>query len=473
MISQNLTILRRIQLVLDLALTAAAYHLTYLLRANIPFEPVYRVIPADIYARTLVLILLVWTLVLVLSPRAYQYRVRTPLSLAWESMRAVLVGTAFLMFCLLFSGHPAQSRITAGIFAVIDFALLFGSRLALLKTLEHYRRRGFNYLRVLVVGNGESARRIVDRAAEHPEWGIKLVGFVDWSRPKWLWSFRKIPLVGLFEHLPVILNNGHIDIVLFSDIPSPTEKFHWSLELCRKTGQPAYLLADFGGKDKRIPERSHTFLGWPVFPLLAPRTVTFGMAVKYGIDRLVALVGIAAAIPILATAAVWIKIDSPGPILFKQLRVGQNGRKFWMYKFRTMVTGAERLKKSLLTKNEMSGPVFKMTDDPRITKIGRLLRKTSLDELPQLFNVLLGDMSLVGPRPPLPEEVHRYQPEYRRRLSVRPGITCLWQISGRNNIDFENWMKLDLAYIDGWSFWNDLKILFRTIPAVLTANGAK
>jgi exopolysaccharide biosynthesis polyprenyl glycosylphosphotransferase len=470
MISQNLTLLRRFQLILDLGLTAAAFHLTYLLRAAVPFEPIYRVIPEDIYARTLLLILLVWTLVLLLSPKAYQYRVRTPLLLAWETGRAVLVGTALLILCFLFTGHPAQSRLTAGIFAVIDFALLFGFRLALLKLLENFRRRGFNHLRVLVVGSGERAGQVVERAAAHPEWGIRLIGFVDWDRPKWLWGYRKIPLVGLFEHLPLILTNGHIDAVLFADLPSPVEKFNQSVELCRKIGLAGYLLADFTAA---AGEENASFLGWPVVPLSAPQPLSYGMAVKYGLDRTLALAGLLLSLPLTLLAAALIKATSPGPIFYKQLRVGQNGRKFRMYKFRTMVEEADKLKKELLAQNEMSGPVFKISADPRITKVGKFLRKTSLDELPQLFNVLLGDMSLVGPRPPLPEEVFRYQPEHRRRLSVRPGITCLWQVSGRSNVDFENWMKLDLAYIDGWCLWNDLKILFRTIPAVLTANGAK
>jgi len=176
--------------------------------------------------------------------------------------------------------------------------------------------------------------------------------------------------------------------------------------------------------------------------------------------------------PLLLLIALLIRLDSPGPVLYRQTRVGLNGRRFRFYKFRSMVQGADVLKADLSAQNRMNGPVFKMEKDPRVTRVGRLLRKTSLDELPQLFNVLKGDMSLVGPRPNLPEEVAQYKGWQRRRLSMKPGITGLWQVSGRNLIDFNEWMKLDLEYIDSWSLGLDLKILLKTIPTVLRGKGA-
>lgn len=475
MISQNLTILRRTQLVIDLTLTALAFHLTSLIPAVVPFDPHFKVIPEALYFRTLVLILLTWAVLLLLSPKAYQYRVKTAGFLARQVLQIVAIGTAVLVLLFFIFGHPAQSRSTAALFAVCDFILLFGSRLALLKTLEHFRRKGYNYLRILVVGSTEHAEPVFERALRHPEWGIKPIGFVDWDKPKWLWGYRPLPLVGLYEHLPVILTNGHIDALLFSDLPSELEKIRLSVEVCRKAGVTSYLFTNAvaGRVEEQTVSDGLSFLDWPVLQLTGPLSLPRAITVKYTLDRLVAALGLALLSPFIFVIAAWIKTSSPGPVFYKQLRVGQNGRRFWMYKFRTMVADAEQKKKELLHKNEMSGPVFKMTDDPRVTKVGRFLRKTSLDELPQLFNVLMGEMSLVGPRPPLPEEVFHYRLEHRRRLSVRPGITCLWQVSGRNNVDFEDWMKMDLAYIDGWSFWQDVKILFRTLPAVLTANGAK
>jgi exopolysaccharide biosynthesis polyprenyl glycosylphosphotransferase len=179
--------------------------------------------------------------------------------------------------------------------------------------------------------------------------------------------------------------------------------------------------------------------------------------------------------PIMVAAAVAVRLTSPGPVFFRQQRAGLNGRPFTMLKFRSMVTNAEQLKQELAALNEMSGPVFKVTNDPRVTATGRFLRKWSIDELPQLFNVLRGEMSLVGPRPLPVDEVARFDDlAHRRRLSVRPGLTCIWQVRGRNNVsDFKEWVRLDLEYIDNWSLWLDVKILLMTIPAVFTGAGAK
>ena len=173
-------------------------------------------------------------------------------------------------------------------------------------------------------------------------------------------------------------------------------------------------------------------------------------------------VGLTLLSPVLLGAAIAIKLESKGPIIFSQDRVGLNGKIFKMYKLRSMVSNAEELKEKLLEKNEMSGPMFKMKDDPRITKVGKFIRKTSIDELPQLINVLKGDMSLVGPRPSLPKEVEQFEPWMYERLQVKPGLTCIWQVSGRNNIDFEDWMKLDIKYVRERSLWGDLKLVFRT-----------
>ena len=177
--------------------------------------------------------------------------------------------------------------------------------------------------------------------------------------------------------------------------------------------------------------------------------------------------------PVLLAIAIAIKLDSPGPVLFRQLRCGLHGRPFTFLKFRSMRVDAEALKKQLAPYNEMDGPAFKMTNDPRVTPLGRFLRRTSLDELPQLWNIIRGDMSVVGPRPAVLEEVRQYEPWQRRRLSMKPGLTCLWQVNGRNELTFEEWMRLDLEYIDNWSLWLDVKIAFKTIPAVLLGRGAR
>ena len=183
---------------------------------------------------------------------------------------------------------------------------------------------------------------------------------------------------------------------------------------------------------------------------------------KRVLDILGALIGLILLSPILIIVGILIKLESKGPLIFSQKRVGLNGREFKMYKLRSMVCNAEELKEKLAEQNEMSGPMFKIKDDPRITKIGKFIRKTSIDELPQLINVLIGDMSLVGPRPSLPNEVKEFEPWMLKRLEVKPGITCYWQVMGRNAIDFENWMKLDIKYVNERNFWLDIKLIFRT-----------
>ena len=185
--------------------------------------------------------------------------------------------------------------------------------------------------------------------------------------------------------------------------------------------------------------------------------------IKRLIDVICSFIGVVVLSPLFIVIAIIIKATSKGPVFFSQKRVGKNGKEFDMYKFRSMVVNAEELKEKLASQNEMSGPMFKMKDDPRVTKVGKFIRKTSIDELPQLWNVFKGDMSLVGPRPSLPKEVAQFEEWMYKRLEVKPGLTCYWQVSGRNNIDFEDWMKLDVKYVDERSTWIDIKLIFKTI----------
>ena len=212
---------------------------------------------------------------------------------------------------------------------------------------------------------------------------------------------------------------------------------------------------------------AHDFVD-PLFPLKPVRYAT----IKRFFDILFSIIVLAITGPIMLLTAIIIKLTSPGPIVFKQVRVGQGGRHFWCYKFRSMCVDAEAKKQLLMHLNEASGPVFKIKRDPRITPIGGIIRKLSIDELPQLFNVIKGDMSIVGPRPPIPTEVATYNAHQRGRLAVRPGLTCLWQVSGRSNVSFDRWVELDLLYIETMSFKNDVKIVLKTIPAVMKGSGA-
>jgi exopolysaccharide biosynthesis polyprenyl glycosylphosphotransferase len=239
-------------------------------------------------------------------------------------------------------------------------------------------------------------------------------------------------------------------------------------------GVEAWLVADFFRT--QISRTSFDdFYGRPVMVFRTTPEASWQSVAKRAMDFVGAIVALLLLSLPLALVSLLIKLSSPGPVLFHQMRSGLNGAPFTLYKFRTMVTNAEQLKHELEAMNEMRGPVFKVTKDPRITPLGKILRRYSIDEFPQLFNVLRGEMSLVGPRPLPVDEVRRFNDlSHRRRLSVRPGLTCLWQVSGRNQIiEFKDWVRLDLEYIDNWSLWLDLKILVRTIPVVLLGTGAK
>jgi len=219
------------------------------------------------------------------------------------------------------------------------------------------------------------------------------------------------------------------------------------------------------------PEEEQWMSPWLSHSSIPVKCISYA-PVKRALDVGLSLIGLILCAPLFALVALIVKFSSRGPVIFKQTRVGEGGCLFTCYKFRSMYTDAERRRAQLTHHNEASGPVFKIKRDPRITPAGRLLRKLSLDELPQLINVLRGDMSIVGPRPPIPEEVAQYEDRERGRLSVKPGLTCIWQISGRSDLDFARWVELDLQYIETMSFWRDLGIILRTIPAVLSTHGA-
>lgn len=268
-----------------------------------------------------------------------------------------------------------------------------------------------------------------------------------------------------------LLRDQVIDEVIVACPRSMLEAIVSVVDAATEAGVPITLLSDLFG-EHLPPPQVRRFGTLPALRFAPVHHNPASLAVKRALDVALAGVGLVLASPLLAAAALAIKITSPGPVLFRQMRCTLNGRPFVMPKLRTMAVDAERHRHHLEARNEMDGPVFKMRDDPRVTPVGRFLRRYSLDELPQLWSVLKGDMSLVGPRPPVPTEVASYETFERRRLSMRPGLTCLWQVSGRNEIGFDDWVRLDLQYIDTWSLATDLRILLRTVPAVLSGQGA-
>jgi exopolysaccharide biosynthesis polyprenyl glycosylphosphotransferase len=356
------------------------------------------------------------------------------------------------------------------VFGVANFAMLAAVRIGVFAFLRAARRAGVNYRNVLVIGSGHRARYAERVIGSHAEWGLRIVAFVDDGEPE---GGPAVPAerVRKFVDVPELLRDEAIDEVLvacpLSMLPSTASVVH----ACAIGGVPVTLLSDLFGNHLPAPRVCY-------FDTLAALSFApvhhneMKLALKRLIDIVGATVGLILAAPLLGLCALAIRLDSPGPIFFRQQRCGLNGRRFSIMKLRTMHDGAEHRKVELLHLNEMDGPVFKITYDPRVTRVGRWLRRWSTDELPQLWNVLRGDMSLVGPRPPTPDEVVKYELTERRRLSMRPGVTCIWQVSGRNKICFSEWMKLDLLYIDNWSLLLDMRLLLQTVPAVLFRRGA-
>jgi exopolysaccharide biosynthesis polyprenyl glycosylphosphotransferase len=337
-------------------------------------------------------------------------------------------------------------------------------------TLRVLRRRGRNTRNVLVVGSGPRARRVQEVIRARPDWGLRIVGFVDPEGSPVDPSVAQEALHKLTD-VPDLLRDETIDEVIVACPRSMLDCLGPVVETCATVGVPVTLLADLFG-DSLPPPRVTRLGSLVALSYARVHHSPVQLRIKRAVDVALASVGLVLTAPLLALAALAIRATSPGPVLFRQERCGLNGRRFIMLKLRSMHLDAEARLEGLLAVNEMDGPVFKLREDPRVTRIGCFLRRLSIDELPQLWNVLWGEMSIVGPRPPIPPEVRKYATFDMRRLSMRPGLTCLWQVNGRNQIGFTDWVKLDLQYIDNWSLGLDLLIVLRTLPAVLSGRGA-
>lgn len=338
-------------------------------------------------------------------------------------------------------------------------------------------REGLHHKNLVVVGNGSNAVELIYAVNSNPETGFSIRGFFlssENEKPEETENLVKsgVEFLGSVYDIPSFLEREVVDAVLIAEDPSKVKNLEELFMTCEELG--VELLMSL---------RVFPHINTPIYferlddiPLLhfamTPKA-SFSLFLKRLIDIVGSFSGLIILSPLLILVAVLIKLTSEGPVFFIQERMGLRGRRFKLYKFRTMIKDAEKKLEEIKHLNEVDGPVFKIEKDPRLTPIGGILRKTSIDELPQLWNVLKGEMSLVGPRPPIPSEVVKYDRWQRRRLSMRPGLTCLWQISGRSELDFETWMKLDLKYIDNWSLTLDTIILLKTIPAVLSGRGAK
>jgi exopolysaccharide biosynthesis polyprenyl glycosylphosphotransferase len=377
-----------------------------------------------------------------------------------------LVHIAAIFFLRL---HEDVSRLFFVAYFALTFALLAGNRIVLRRVAHSARRSGHNLRVFAVVGSGDLARDVVQTVEDHPEWGFQFAGHI--LDGQGAGNPRPELVLGTIAQLGQILDDNVIDEVIFAVPRERLSHIESAFRLCQEQGASARVCLDLfnvAGSHVALGEMD----GLPMLAFTSAPTDEVALLFKRAFDVLSSAVAVLLLSPAFIATAVAVKLDSPGPVFFRQTRVGKNGRPFKMLKFRSMHIDAEARLESLRAQNEASGPVFKMRNDPRITRVGRFIRRTSLDELPQFLNVLSGEMSIVGPRPPVPSEVKQYQRWQRRRLSVKPGITCTWLVSGRSNISFDQWMKLDLEYIDTWSLWQDIQICLRTVPAVLLSRGA-
>lgn len=380
---------------------------------------------------------------------------------AWGLLKVTVAG--FLLGGALIFGLKLSfvSRLLVGIFALTAFGLLALERAILRRIVA---RTAAAERSVLVIGQGrrvDEIRRILE-AERH--WGVRLVEPAETL-------VHLDPRETAFA-LSKLLTTTVVDEVIFAVTPAELAHVEPALLACERLGVPAHVSLEMEAL-QLARAVSNELRG---IPLLTFTTTPFDQG-HLLVKRVLDIAGAAALLvllaPLMLLTALAVKLTSRGPIFFRQVRSGANGRTFTMYKFRSMCDGAEAMQGQLAGANEVSGPVFKMRNDPRLTAIGSVLRRSSFDELPQLWNVLWGEMSLVGPRPPIPAEVLQYETWQRRRLSMKPGLTCLWQVSGRSEIaDFDRWMRLDLEYIDRWSLWLDAEILVKTLPAVLGGRGA-
>jgi exopolysaccharide biosynthesis polyprenyl glycosylphosphotransferase len=353
-------------------------------------------------------------------------------------------------------------------FAGIDFLLTFGFKIFLFKFSKTVRKKGYNYLNVLLIGDSTAAS-LLRLILTHPEWGYKITAVIGEEYLEKEFG-SKFPFLAADTDVEQLLKDKTIDEVIHCKKVMHQKEIEELVEICSEMGVVYRMYSSFFNMLTN-KTRLHYFGTTPLLTISNIPSNYLGLSIKSIFDFLFSLIVLIILLPFFLLIAIIIKLDSKGPVFFSQTRVGIHGRRFVVYKFRTMVANAEKMKQDLQEKNEMDGPVFKIARDPRITMVGRFLRKSSIDELPQFFNVLRGDMSVVGPRPPIPAEVKQYERWQHRRLSMKPGLTCIWQVSGRNSIPFEEWMKMDMEYIDNWSIKLDLLILIKTVRTVLRFDG--
>ncbi len=468
MIKERIRLFRKLMILADLVVVAAAVLVGCFLRAPHSWLACSRLLPV---------VLLIWGVLLYTLGIYDSFRTKTGSEFVLLVARIALIGFIIMSGCIfIFNDFFKLSLVSRGLISLIfvySAGFLIIEKIAFMNFFQFFRKKGLNFRSLLVVGTGRRAERFIEMVKKHSEWGLRIHGLVDEDSLRRGQVIKGVKVIGSFDDFSAIVHNNVIDQVVFIVPRSWMGRIENLIYLCEEMGIKISIAVDFFNLKISRSKQTDLF-GFPLISFDSTPDKMWHLLLKRAFDILFSAVILLLLSPLFLIIGIIIKLNSPGPVFFKQKRVGVSTRIFTLYKFRTMVEGAEAKLGDLMAYNEMNGPAFKMANDPRLTSVGKLLRKFSLDEFPQFWNVFKGDMSIIGPRPPLPSEVKQYQTWQRRRLSMRPGITCLWQANGRNSIaDFDEWMSLDLEYIDSWSLWQDFKIFMRTIPVVLSGFGAK
>jgi exopolysaccharide biosynthesis polyprenyl glycosylphosphotransferase len=463
------------RLLLDVLLTAGSFLLAHQLRSNLGPAVLPSLFPGGLYPLRdylplLAVVLPLWMVLLAAQRLTSPGQVLSLRREAFKELQVAALGVVLLAATGYLLRLHFVSRPFLLLFGVINGGVLAAARVVERRTPWGRRLAEVPERMVVVVGCGEGATAFARQVLSHRAWGLSLRGLVD-ADGCGRTEVEGIPVLGVVADLPELLAREVVDEVVLAVPTRQLGEFESVLLHCQELGvRVRVALQPFPHLQPHVEVEALN--GTPLLTFATMPTAPLALFVKRVLDVVLSLVALLVSTPLWLAAALAIRLSSRGPVLYRQVRCGLHGRLFVLLKFRTMVADAEKLRSEVAHLNVMDGPVFKAPADPRVTPVGRLLRRSSLDELPQLLNVLKGDMSLVGPRPAIPEEAERYLPWQRRRLAMKPGITCLWQISGRSDLDFATWMDLDLAYIDTWSLWLDLKILALTVPAVFSGRGA-
>ena len=461
--------LDRIVFVLDLLLTSIAFVTSFWIREFFVHDR-----NVDFLSHVFVLPLL---LAIILGSLSYFGAYNSPRYMSisaysWSIFRSLVLSIGVLLVLLFFLKIEYISRFVILIFSVADFFVLLIIRMIVKGYFHRAVKSGRHSLRVIIIGTGERAKEVASELKKQAEWGFQVVGHLDPDPERVGQVVDDVPVLGTVDDISNCLKEHVVDEVIIAITRSFLSDAEPIAHACEEEGIKLRFMADIFRL--HVARVSLTQVG--NIPLLTLEPVAQDrdkLFLKRLFDLVVTILCAPVFLPVIVLVAIAIKLDSPGPVFFVQERVGLRKHLFPMYKFRSMFENAEEMLKEIEHLNEAEGPIFKIANDPRVTRVGRFIRKTSLDELPQLFNVLRGEMSLVGPRPMSIRDVELFDRGIqRKRFSVKPGITCLWQISGRSNLPFDKWLELDLEYIENWSFWLDIKILIKTIPAVLRSRGA-